>query len=80
LILEGVDDQLTNPIDVAKSVLLAEKAVGNEPDEIYFLFSIIEPWSVWHIRVDTRSFFDLSKPKDRAWDVDPQTLSPLTNR
>jgi hypothetical protein len=42
LILEEVDDQLTNPIDVAKSVLLAEKAVGNEPDEIYFLFSIIE--------------------------------------
>jgi len=80
LILEGVDDQLTNPIDVAKSVLLAEKAVGNEPDEIYFLFSIIEPWSVWHIRVGTRSFFDLSKPKDRAWDVDPQTLLSLTNR
>jgi hypothetical protein len=80
LILEGVDDQLTNPIDVAKSVLLTEKAVGNEPDEIYFLFSVIEPWSVWHIRVDTRSFFDLSKPKDRAWDVDSQTLSLLTNR
>jgi hypothetical protein len=80
LILEGVDDQLTNPIDVAKSVLLAEKAVGNEPDEIYFLFSVIEPWSVWHIRVDTRSFFHLSKPKDRAWDFDSQNLSPLTNR
>jgi hypothetical protein len=80
LILEGVDDQLTNPIDVAKSVLLAEKAVGNEPDEIYFLFSIIEPWSVWHIRVGTRSFFDLSKPKDRAWGVDPQTLSKITDR
>jgi hypothetical protein len=80
LILEGVDDQLTNPIDVAKSVLLAEKSVGNEPDEIYFLFSVIEPWSVWHIRVDTRSFFDLSKPKDRAWDVDPRKLSQITNR
>jgi hypothetical protein len=80
LILEGVDDQLTNPIHVAKSVLLAEKAVGNEPDEIYFLFSIIEPWSVWHIRVGTRSFFDLKKPEDRAWDVDPQTLSKITNR
>jgi hypothetical protein len=58
--------QLTNPIDVANSVLLAEKVVGNEPDEIYFLFSIIEPWSVWHIRVGTRSFFDLKKPEDRA--------------
>ncbi len=80
LILEGVDDQLTNPVEVAKSVLRAEKAVGNEPDEIYFLFSAIEPWSVWHIRVDTRSFFDLVNPEGRAWDVDPQTLSPLTNR
>jgi hypothetical protein len=80
LIFEGVDDQLTNPVEVAKSVLRAEKAVGNEPDEIYFLFSAMEPWSVWHIRVDTRSFFDLLNPEDRAWDVDPQTLSPLTNR
>src|ERR1700692_2996994 len=39
LIFEGVDDQLTNPVEVAKSVLRAEKAVGNEPAEIYFLFS-----------------------------------------
>ena len=45
-----------DPVEVAKSVLRAEKAVCNEPDEIYFLFSAIEPWSVWHIRVDTRSF------------------------
>jgi hypothetical protein len=80
LILEGVDDQLTNPIDVARLVLHAEKAVGNEPDEIYFVFSAIEPWSVWHIRVDARSFFDLINPDDRAWEVDPQTLSQLTNR
>jgi hypothetical protein len=80
LILEGVDDQLTNPVDVAKSVLRAEKAVSNVPDEMYFLFSVIEPWSVRHIRVDTRSFFDLVNPEDRAWDVDPQTLSQITNR
>jgi hypothetical protein len=80
LILEGVDDQLTNPVDVAKLVLHAEKAVGNEADEIYFVFSAIEPWSVWHIRVDTRTFFDLGNPEDRAWEVDPQTLSSLTNR
>jgi hypothetical protein len=80
LILEGVDDQLTNPVDVAKSVLRAEKAVGNEPDEIYFVFSVLEPWSVWHIRVGSRSFFDLNKPEDGAWDVDPQVLSQITNR
>jgi hypothetical protein len=80
LILEGVDDQVTNPIDVAKSVLFVEETVGNEPDEIYFLFSIIEPWSIWPIRIGSRSFFDLKKPKDRAWDVDPQTLSKITNR
>jgi len=80
LILEGVDDQLTNPIDVARLVLHAEKAVGNAPDEIYFLFSVIEPWSVWHIRIDTRSFFDLDNPDERAWEVDPKTLSQLTYR
>jgi hypothetical protein len=38
LILEGSDDQLTNPVDVAKEVLRAEKIIGNEPDEIYFVF------------------------------------------
>jgi hypothetical protein len=31
--LEGVDDQLTDPVDVAKSVLRAEKVAGNDPDE-----------------------------------------------
>ena len=46
LILEGIDDQLTNPVVVAKAVLVAEKQIGNEPDEIYFLFSPIVPWSV----------------------------------
>jgi hypothetical protein len=79
LILEGSDDQLTNPVDVAKEVLHAEKIIGHEPDEIYFVFSAIVPWWVWHVRVGTRSFFDLDNPDDRAWEVDP-TLSSLTNR
>jgi hypothetical protein len=80
LILEGSDDQLTNPVDVAKEVLHAEKIIGNEPDEIYFVFSAIVPWWVWHVRVDTRSFFDLDNADDRAWEVDPQSLLSLTNR
>ncbi len=80
LILEGSDDQLTNPVDVAREVLRAEKIIGNEPDEIYFLFSAIVPWWVWHVRVGTRSFFDLNNTDDRAWEVDPETLCSLTNR
>jgi hypothetical protein len=80
LILEAVDDQLTNPVDVAKEVLRAEETIGNRPDEIYFVFSPIVPWFVWHIRVDTRSFFDLRNPDERMWEADPRTLVPLTNR
>jgi hypothetical protein len=80
LILEATDDQLTNAVDVAASVLRAEKTIGDEPDEIYFVFSAIIPWWVWHVRVGTRSFFDLDNPNDRAWEVDPQTLLSLTNR
>jgi hypothetical protein len=34
----------------------AEKIIGNEPDELYFVFSAIVPWWVWHIRVDSRSY------------------------
>jgi hypothetical protein len=80
LILEGSDDQLTNPVDVAREVLRAEKIIGNEPDEIYFVFSAIVPWWVWHIRVGTRSYFDLDRPDDRAWEIDPETLIAVTNR
>ena len=80
LILEGNDDQLTNPVDVAREVLRAEKIIGDEPDEIYFVFSAIVPWWIWHIRVGTRSYFDLDRPDDRAWEIDPETLSSLTNR
>jgi hypothetical protein len=80
LILEGTDDQLTNPVDVAREVLRVEKIIGNEPDEIYFVFSAIVPWWVWHIRVGTRSFFDLDIPDERAWEIDSVTLTAVTNR
>jgi hypothetical protein len=80
LILEGVDDQLTNPIEVAKAVLSVEKQIGNEPDEIYFVMSAFAPWWIWFIRVEARSFFDLSEPDERAWEVDPAGLLPVTAR
>jgi hypothetical protein len=80
LILEGVDDQLTNPIEVANALFSVEKQIGNEPDEIYFVMSAFAPWRVWFIRVAARSFFDLSDPNERAWDVDPAGLLRLTGR
>jgi hypothetical protein len=34
---------------------------------------------VWCLRIGEAAFFDLAE-KARGWDIDPQTLSQLTNR
>lgn len=80
LVLEAIDDQLTNAVDVAKAVLEIEKQLGDKPDEIYLVVSAFPPWWVWYVRVDSRSYFDLTDPNERAWDIDPGLLSPVTPR
>jgi hypothetical protein len=80
LILEENDIQLTNVIDVCDSLLRVEKSFQVVPDEVYLVTTSIVPWFVWHLRVDRRSFFDLTNPDDRGWEVDPSTLTSVTNR
>jgi len=80
LILEENDIQLTSAIDVSRSLLEAEKSFTIVPDEVYLVTTSINPWYVWFIRVDRRSFFDLTDPNERAWEVDPDALVPITAR
>lgn len=80
LVLEATDDQLTNPPSVARAVLQIEEQLGDQPDEIYFVVSAFPPWSVWHIRVDDRTYLDLTDPDERAWDIDQDLLSSITAR
>ena len=80
LILDENDIQLTNAIDVCRSRLEAEKSFKVLPDEVYLVTTSINPWYVWFIRVDRRSFFDLTDPNERAWEVDPDALLQITVR
>ena len=80
LILERSDDQLTNPENVARAFIFAEKSIASKPDEIYFLISAFAPWWVWQIRVDARSFFELEDPDERGWETDPTSLTQVTAR
>lgn len=32
------------------------------------------------VRVDGRSYFDLTNPDDRAWGIDPGSLASITER
>jgi hypothetical protein len=80
LILESSDDQLTNPENVARAFIFAEKSIASKPDEIYFLISAFAPWWVWQIRVDARSFFELEDPDERGWETDPTSLTQVTAR
>jgi len=78
LIFEENDIQLTNVIDVCSSLLQVERSLQVVPDEVYLFTTSLVPWWVWHLRVGTRSFFDLQRPNERSWNVDPQGLSDLT--
>jgi hypothetical protein len=80
LVLEENDIQLTNAIEVCRSLLHVEKSLQFVPDEVYLVTTTLIPWEVWFLRVDTRTFFDLSDPNERAVEFDPQALLPLTAR
>ena len=80
LILEDNDIQLTNAIDVCDCLLRVERSLQFVPDEVHLVTTTLAPWQVWFLRVDARTFFDLSDPNERAWEVDPDALVPITAR
>jgi hypothetical protein len=80
LVFEENDDQLTNVIGVTESFLAAEADMSNKPDEVYLITSSYAPWYVWCVRLGGRSFFDFTTPDERAYEVDPALLVPLTSR
>ena len=80
LVLEENDIQLTNCHLVTSAVLEAEKTLGPAADEIYLVTTSFTPWQVHFLRVDERSYFDLTDPDERSWETDPSQLVSLTVR
>jgi hypothetical protein len=78
LVLEENDFQLTNAVDVCRTLLQAENSFSIKPDEVYVVTTSIVPWWVWCLRIGDASFFDLA-PDDRGREIDPEILLPLTN-
>jgi hypothetical protein len=80
LVLEENDIQLTNCHVVTDAVLKSEQTLGRAADEIYLVTTSFTPWQVHFVRVDDRSYFDLTDPDERSWDAHPTQLSSLTGR
>jgi hypothetical protein len=80
LILEQNDIQLTNPHIVTETLLTAESEIRDRADEVHLVMSCIDPWRLFPLRVGDRSYFDITNPEDRAWEIDPATLQDITRR
>jgi hypothetical protein len=78
LVLKQNDIQLTNVHFVTDALLKAEAGMNEIADEVYLVTSTTSPWWVHFVRVGTRTSFDLTDPDDRAWEVDPTSLTPIT--
>jgi hypothetical protein len=53
----------------------------DRPDETYLIDSCLDPWHVWPILIDNKTYFDLAKePRQTFWEVNQRALTPLTKR
>ena len=78
LVLENNDIALTNAHYVTDAVLKGEQSIESCADEVYLVSTFIEPWRGHFVRVDGSSYFDLTDPDKRSWEVDPSALLDLT--
>lgn len=78
LVLEENDIQLTNVHLVTDALLKGEEGRTDIADEVYLVTSTITPWWLHVVRVDTRTYFELTNPDERGWEMDPTSLVNLT--
>jgi hypothetical protein len=82
LLLEDADIFLTNEIIVAETYLSITAARADVPDETYLLSTCINSsWTLVPLLINGNSLFQLSGDGPLYhWRMDPETLSPLTDR
>jgi hypothetical protein len=61
LVLEDNDIQLTNPATVAEAFVPAARTRNDAPDETYMVATCMDPWQLWPLLVDGRSYQELAK-------------------
>jgi|SRR5579871_1819317 len=61
LVLEDNDIQLTNPATVAEVFVPVARRRDDAPDETYMVATCLDPWQLWPLLVDSRSYFELAK-------------------
>jgi hypothetical protein len=60
-VLEDNDIQLTNPATVTEVFVPVARHRDDAPDETYMVATCLDPWQLWPLLVDGRSYFDLAK-------------------
>jgi hypothetical protein len=63
---------------VTDALLKAEICTNEIADEVYLVTTTISPWRVHFVRVGARTYFNWTDPDDRAWEVAPASLTPIT--
>jgi hypothetical protein len=81
LVLEDNDIQLTNPATVAETFVPIAQGRKDRPDETYMVASCMEPWQLWPILVDGKSYFDLANCGLAGnWPIDQTSLNWITSK
>jgi hypothetical protein len=78
LILEQNDIQLTNAHNVTEALLLAEKDISNRADEVFLVMTCVDRWFVYPLRVNDRTYFDITDPDERAWEINSTEIADIT--
>jgi hypothetical protein len=74
-----LSNHLSENTTLRRRLFQVEDSFSFKADEVYLITTSFVPWLVWCLRIGEAAFFDLAE-KARGWDIDPQTLSQLTNR
>lgn len=75
LIFESDDVALTNHIVIAEALETSSQGRNDLPDEVYFVSTQVEPWTVWTLKCGSTFL-----PDDGFLDFAPEELSDLTGR
>jgi hypothetical protein len=60
-VLECNDIQLTNPSNVTDTFVPQAEARVDRPDETYLIMSCMEPWHIFPISIDDKTYYDLAR-------------------
>lgn len=79
LIFQEDDISFTNQVLVGETIRRIEAQQIGKPSEIYLVSTVINPWFIYPIRIGRKWVYQSDLIRERAWEVDPAALDPITD-